>query len=158
MSVVWVKVINFLHQLRFDGVVLTELFLIICYFLVYGSRINLHVDFLLHHCCKVRVADQFHYHFGNSIVQKFFPYLLSVIAFMPPLHITVFASIIEKVFVFAAVLLVFDALIPIHPCTVYRTLHNPRKQMRPFIFPFIDVFILFRLCNQLCLCSVSDFF
>ncbi|GFI11689.1 hypothetical protein IMSAGC007_04166 [Lachnospiraceae bacterium] len=156
MSVIGIEVINFLNQLRFNGVILTELFFIICYFLVYGGRINFHVDFFLHHCRKMGIADQFYYHFGYGIVQKFFPYLLSIIAFMPPLHTTVFTPIIKEIFVFCTVFFIFDAFIPIHPCTAYGTFYNPRKQMRPFIFPFINVFIFLRLCNQFCLCRIPD--
>lgn len=156
MSVIGIEIINFLHQLRFDRVILTELFFIIFYFLVYGSRINFHVDFFLHHSCKIRVADELHYHFSYGIIQKFLPYLLFVITFMPSLHTTVFAPIIEEILVFRAVFFVFYTLVPIHPCTAYRTFHNPRKQMCPFIFPFIDMFILSCLCNQFYLCSIPD--
>ena len=113
MPVIGIEIINLLHQLGFNGVILTELFFIICYFLVYGSRINFHIDFFLHHCCKLRIADQFHYYLGYSIVQKFFPYLLFIITFVSPLHTTVFTSIIEKVLILCAVLFVFNALIPI---------------------------------------------
>ena len=123
--------------------ILTELFFIIGYFLVYGSYINFHVDFFLHHCRKIGIADQLNYHFGYGIIQKLFPYLLFVITLMPSLHTSVFTAIIEEILIFRAVLFVFNALIPIHLCTAYRTLHNSRKQVRPFIFSFINVFIFF---------------
>ena len=53
-------------------------------------RDSFHVDFFLHHCRKMGIADQLYYHFGYGIVEKFFPYLLTVIAFIPALHTAAF--------------------------------------------------------------------
>ena len=90
----------------------------------------------------------------HSIVQKLFPNLLLVIAFMPTGHRTMFAAIVVEILVFAAVRFPFHALITVHSNTAYGTFYDAGQQVRAFIFPFVDVFIPLGLSRQLDLCCL----
>ena len=136
----------------------TKLLFVVCNLLVNGGSIHLHVNLFLHHSSKLRIAHQLYNDLRHGIVQQFFPNLLFVIAFMPAYHGTMLASVIIKILVLGAVRFVLDAFVPIHSGPANWALYNTGKKMYVLVFPAVDVFILFCLCQQLHLRRLPDFF
>lgn len=119
--IIWVKGINLINQTGLRSIALTKLFFIIGNLLFNGGCIYLHIDFLLHHRRKLRIADQFDNNLCNSTVQQFLIDLLLVFTLMTTGHSAVFAAIIEEILIFRAVRLVLDAFVAVHSGSANRT-------------------------------------
>lgn len=116
--------------------ILTELFFIIGYFLVYGSYINFHVDFSCIIAAKLGLLTSLTITSAMASSRSSSRICFCNHTYALAAYLGVYSHNRKSPYI-SCCPFVFNALIPIHLCIAYRTLHNSRKQVRPFIFPLL---------------------
>ena len=133
MSVIGIEVINFLNQLRFDGIILTELFFIIGY--LWSMAVV--STFMLIFSCIIAAKWGLLTSFtitsatASSRVLPLSAFCNRIYA--PAAYHGVYTHNRRNPLYFVPSFLYLMLLFPYILRSAYRTLHNPRKQMRPLV-------------------------
>ena len=129
VAVVRVELVDLLHQLVLDGVLLPELLFQMRDLLLQGGGVDLGVDLLRHQSGEVGTADEGDDHLGHSLIHEREGNLRLEGTLVAPVQTAVLAAVVVELLVVGAVLALLDALADVHARAAFRAFDQPGEQV-----------------------------